>query len=155
MKAQWAKTHNARRKQEYSEDPAYRNSVIDSKRAGYREHNAMTNAVSGLGNIGRESDFGTHREMDLGGAEFSGVCFTTKEMASLLGGYHIQVLYRMQRDGRFPKPEMPIVSKPSVLVYTLSQAQKLLAVMANHQTTKAYLQVDDLDTIRALKEAMT
>lgn len=150
MKRQWAITHNETRRDAYAHDPSYREGVTAANRTAYRQRNGgLKVEICGKGHVGRETEFGSVRSVN---GQLA-VTFSSEEMARLLGGYHLQVMYRMQRDGRFPKPETHVDGKKGQ-VYSLDQAKRLLLVMVDHQSKKAYFQSDDLDTIDSLKKAM-
>lgn len=149
-KRAWDLAHNKRRKKAYQQDPNYRESVLKTNRAAYAEGKGGLKAViSGAANVGCESACGSKRL--IGGEEQ--VSFSAEEIGILLGGYDVQVVYRMQRDGRLPRPNTETNRKGN-FVYTLPQAQRLLAVMVEHQKSKAYFNLTDTDTIDALKKAM-
>ena len=76
---------------------------------------------------------------------------STSQLAELMGYHHITVI-RWQTQGVFPKPRLKLRGRGSA--FTVTEAKKLAAVMAQHQKTHQYLFESDKKTVKLLKEAM-
>ena len=150
QKRRWAQTRNAKRRRRYALDSAYRAGVHEQNRTGYRQR-AGSEPRNCRMNIARLREFGTDREVSIGGASRRMLTFSVAELATALGGYHTTVLYRWQMQSRFPRPRLRASDRK---VYTFDQASNILRVMAAHQDEKLYLQETDAGTIQRLFDAM-
>lgn len=157
QKAKWRKTSNQRRREQYAKNPDYRKKVLTRS----REH---ARAVRGGDLVDRSAvcfrslqtlyDHGASR--GLVGSADAIHCYTSAELAPMLGLSSVVILHGWQRDERFPKPELPAhVGRTHAQVYTVPQVKQFLAIMAEHFKRKNYLNGKDLAVIQALRDAMT
>lgn len=148
---------SARRRSQYHSDPAYRKQVKEASRLSYRSAHGLSlrnlrNAAEFLPQLETLGHMRFLRHGDKRGEEV--MCFTSRELAVALGGYHPNVFRDWVRTSKFPAPAIETYCPGRVLVYSLEQARRLLTVMGEHQAKKSYLSDEDTDTIAALFAAM-
>ena len=150
QKRRWAETRNAKRRQQYATDDAYRSAVHTQNRTGYRERTGseLRNCRENIANL---QDFGSIRAVSIDGCTTHILTYTVVQLAKAIGGYHPVALYRWQRQDRFPRPTTQAID---CKVFTFDQAHKILVVMSEHQDKKLYLQKSDTDTINRLRDAI-
>jgi len=148
---EWWIRRNARRRAKYALDASFRKRVNAQNRAEYKESNGVRkNAALPISSL---SDCGNKRNVvGSDGKTSLRVTLSIAEMAHALGGYHTVVLYRWIRTDRFPAPSTMVEEKglAPYAVYSLEDAKKLVAVMAWHQSQKAYFHARDIETIQRL-----
>ncbi len=155
--ANWKATYGAKRKRKYKTDPDYRRGRRKAELQKYREEHpesvdkmdSMRKHLLELASNGAAlSDLSQSREV--GG--ITQKTFLTKELAEAISIPPL-TLYRWQASGRFPKPSVK-VGTTSTTVFTLSQAESICVVLAEHFKNKLYLRRGDKETITALFSAV-
>ena len=153
--AQWWLERNARRRKRYATDPDYREQQVEKTRGQYRKGRELVVRTSCLDNLSTIMHFGETRTVTVDEKEQRRITFTTEELANALNR-NVEVIYRWFRKGMFPDPVVKLVDVDNQhgYVYTLTQTQKLVEVMGNHQGRTPYYRQDHTDTRAALFEAM-
>jgi len=149
QKRRWADSANAKRRERYARDSAYRRQAKVAARdyARSKSHTtpegftakAAVCAVS-LKRLKRQK----------------GRNVTCSELATFLGMGNVVTLYTWQRTRRFPAPVETVIREGigAVRVYTFGQAVRLLEVMLMHYQEKTYFFEKDNETITQLFDAM-
>ncbi len=153
--AQWWLERNARRRKRYATDPDYREQQVEKTREQYRKGRKLVDRPTCLSNLSTILYFGEKRTVTVDEEVRLRITFTTEELANALNR-NVEVIYRWFRKNMFPDPVVKLVEVDNQhgYVYTLTQVQKLVEVMGNHQGRTPYYRQDHTDTRAALFEAM-
>jgi hypothetical protein len=141
---------NKRRRKRYAADSAYRETVNSWNRTSYRQR-SNSKLRNCRDNISELHEFGSIRIVPIGDSRKRIRTFSVPELAKALGDYHPVVLYRWQKERKFPRPVIPANDGK---VYTEDQARKLLTIMSEHQDKKLYFHKTDARLIEQLFKAM-
>lgn len=155
QKKKWRENSNRKRRARYKTDSAYRNEVKDRARSNARKQNQtkQEKASECREAAQRLSSFGDRREPTGGGEKT--LTLTSSELAEAMGLGHVTTLHKWQREGRFPKPTRSyFVARTHTDVYSESEAQTLLLMLADHYDKKLYLSQKDTATIEKLHSAV-
>lgn len=142
------KDRNARRRERYATDPAYRERILN-----YERQKRHTEPFDCRTNLETLASFGVVRPVD-GGAE--GLTFTIEEAAKVLGRTP-KSLYKYFSKNLFPRPPHT-VKGPSGLdqeAYTEKEMVRLINVFGQHQSETPYYGVYHEETKKALFDALT
>lgn len=146
----WGPARNRRRRKRYVADAIYREKVKNWNRSSYRRRN-NSKLRNCRDNLPKLRQFSSIRTVPIGRSRRRVPTLTVPELAKALGGYHPVVLYRWQKEDKFPRPVIP---SNDGKIYTEDQARKLLTIMSEHQDKKLYFQKSDGELIEQLFAVM-
>jgi len=149
MKEEVNERNNRRRRERYASDSDYRRSIILDRRNRYRTQKAKH--VRDCSKL-TEADLKLNSRVRTLADGHTMNTVSTSQLAELIGYHHITVI-RWQTQGVFPKPRLKLRGRGSA--FTVTEAKKLAAVMAEHQKTHQYLFESDKKTVSLLKKAMS
>lgn len=148
---------NKQRRERYQKDATYRQAVNERNRLQYRER-------AGTGVFTHEAappttglvQFGTSRRL-VGDPEGSfSRTFTVREVATALGDYNGQTMYRWLRDGRLPPMETEayepyensagVEREAKVAVYLYQELQVIAQTLREHQLEFSYYRASHHET---------
>ena len=150
---------NAKRRDTYAKDEAYRQERQDTCRENYRRANhvggkdcrAMLPMLKKLGNI---------RYIYVGKKQVKALTFSYRELANALD-YSLVAVYRMANDGRIPKAVSQVVYGESAaikpcgeFVYTEAEARAIINVLGQHQEKLLYYGARHTETKAAMLAAV-
>ena len=164
--AEYSRKRNAQRRAAYRASPEYREKVLNENRAQYRKRNGG-DSKDCRDNLSRLDEIGTVRFLQSGNRRGKKVLtFTNEEMAQAIG-YSLVALYRMQGDGRMPKPvtqpmyqEGPSNSSGAQgkfvtdCVYTEAEAIAVINELGAHQENVMHYRVSHVETRKRIFAAV-
>lgn len=142
----WWGDRNARRRERYAQDVAYREDEIERSRANYRDRNGSptVNDIRGT----KAGTYGVLRQV--GGKGRKVVTFTIKELAKAMG-YNSQIMGRWVGDGRMPAP---VLESGHLIVYNYPEVRAIMSVLSDHLKSTAYYRSDHQGTRAKMFDAV-
>jgi hypothetical protein len=157
----WGEERNARRRQRYQEDPAYRQGVLQrARQAQFGTRRAAGFEVSEgedcRRNIPMLDAAAQTRDIEQDGVALgSAKAVTVDELAQALNR-DPQVLYRWMGKGMLPRPVFEARNGRNRLqaVFTLAEARAIVTVFGEHQETSLYFRSTHTGTIHRINQAV-
>jgi hypothetical protein len=156
----WGEARNARRRERYAKDPAYRERAIQQVRESYRK----SREDAGLplreedcrNNLDRLAEFGMLREVKIDEEHtMRMLTFFTKELAKALDR-NPAVVQRWINSGLIPPPV--IIGKSHTNrwypLYTVTEVRAIMAVFGEHQQTSQYFRTYHTETREKMHAAV-
>lgn len=156
----YQKKRNKERQEKYREDKTYRAKALEESRAAYRKGHAVSEKDC-RANLGSLSDIGSIRFVRKGKSTVKMLSFTNAELAQAIE-YSVVAVYRMQQDGRLPKPVMAlhypegitVVPTPATHVYTKAEVAAIIKVLGEHQENVLHYRAAHTETRKRIYAAV-
>jgi len=142
-------------KYKYDADFEYREKLKKRAREQYRKTNGYERQHDSLDNFDTMDKYGKYRHVLLGSENKKFLCFTKKELASLLGYTDITLL-RWVKCGKIPKPVFSAKKdgERRLKVYLEEEATKIMLLLSEHQKDFNGFHEQHTDTIYAIKDEL-
>jgi hypothetical protein len=140
----WGDKHNARRREKYAKDKEFRQGEINRMRVRNRQGADYADPREHLADL--EAKASTRPIFDGTMATTTKPCFTTEELAELLGR-QTQALYRWRASGKFPHGRFKTkIGAATKQVYTLAEARAVIEVLGAHFAATPYYHPSHTET---------